>query len=104
MDVIHSIFPIFQYSKLALKDAEDNSLQLFYKNICSKRNNKVTKRKEVSLIMLKLGESVAVQRSRVWYDVMDCDIHCKKEKNKIKCNTVHSCETLSGLFKDIVMK
>jgi hypothetical protein len=30
---IGSIFPIFQFFKLALKDAEDNSLQLFYGNI-----------------------------------------------------------------------
>jgi hypothetical protein len=45
MDVtIGNIFPIFQFFKLALKDAEDNSLQLFYRNICSKMNNKVTKR------------------------------------------------------------
>jgi hypothetical protein len=35
---------IFQFFKLALKDAEENSLQLYYRNICSKMNNKVTKR------------------------------------------------------------
>jgi hypothetical protein len=35
MDVtIHSTF---QFFKLALKDAEDNSLQLFYTNICSSK-------------------------------------------------------------------
>jgi hypothetical protein len=41
---IGSIFPIFKFFKLALKDAEDNFLQLFYGNICSKMNNKVAKR------------------------------------------------------------
>jgi hypothetical protein len=45
MDVtMGSIFPIFQFFKLALKDAEDDSLQLLYGNICSKMNNKVAKR------------------------------------------------------------
>jgi hypothetical protein len=56
---IRSIFPIFQCFKLALKDAEDNFLQLFYANIYSKMNNKVTKRKKASLIMLMLRDSVA---------------------------------------------
>jgi hypothetical protein len=51
MDVtIGSIIPIFQFFKFALKDVEDNSLQLFYGNICSKMNNKVVKRLEVSLL------------------------------------------------------
>jgi hypothetical protein len=34
-------------------------VQLFYRNIFSKMKNKVTKRKEASLIMLKLREAVA---------------------------------------------
>jgi hypothetical protein len=45
MDVsIGRIFPILQCFKFAVKDAEDNSPQLYYGNICSKINNKVTKR------------------------------------------------------------
>jgi hypothetical protein len=58
MDVtINGIFLIFYILKFVLKDAENNSLQLFFRIICSKINNKVTKL--VSLTMLKHRENVA---------------------------------------------
>jgi hypothetical protein len=48
-----TIYDIFQFFELALKDAENNSLQLFYRNMCSKINNTATNRSEASLTMLK---------------------------------------------------